>query len=234
MGPSISRADRVIAVSNFTAREIAHFFPLASAKTTVIQEAAELPEGNPVLPGGLPDQFILFVGTLEPRKNLELLLRAYAETAPSGLPLVIAGGAGWGNVRIDNLVNELGLENQVTVLGYVSEQELQGLYSNASALVMPSHYEGFGLPAVEAMHHGLPCIVSRGTALEEICDSAALLVDPTSRIQLSDAIKAICHEDTNAKLSRAAKARASQFSWDLAASETLSILEAIADTETSA
>jgi len=227
MGPSIRKSDGIIAVSNFTAAEISHFYPDAAPKTTVIYEAAELFKGQSSIPGNIPERFILFVGTLEPRKNLELLLQAYAETDASCPPLVIAGGSGWGNLRIESIVNDLGIKNRTTLLGFVSEQELHGLYGRAVAMVMPSHYEGFGLPAVEAMHYGVPCIVSKGTALEEICSSAALLVEPTSKVQLSEAITKICDETTNARLSRAARGRASQFSWDIAAKHTLDVLTAV-------
>jgi len=224
MGPSIRRADHIIAVSGFTAGEITHFYPGTSSRTSVIHEAPEAPPENPATPAGIPDSYILFVGTLEPRKNLDLLLQAYAATGESSPALVIAGGTGWGDVSADQIVRGLGLEKRVAILGYVSDQELNGLYRHATALVMPSHYEGFGLPVVEAMRHGVPCIVSRDTALEEICGGAGILVDPRSREDISSAITRISDPQTRDTLATQARERAKDFSWDTAAARTLEIL----------
>lgn len=223
MGPSINKADHIIAVSNFTASEIEHFYSTHTKKLSVIYEAAETSGKSGSLTPGIPENYYLFVGTLEPRKNLELLLNAYAQTEKI-IPLVIAGASGWGNVLLEELINKLELEDEVHILGYVSDDELNRLYSNSHALLMPSQYEGFGLPAVEAMNHGVPCIVSSGTALEEICQNAALVVSPFSKQELTDAITSIGDPRIHSRLSIHAKARAQKFSWDSAMTETLAIL----------
>lgn len=226
MAPSIRMADNIIAVSNFTASEISHFYHEASLKVTVVLEAAEEPPVDCPLPEGIPEEFLLFVGTLEPRKNLKLLLEAYAEVCVQSPPLVIVGGAGWGELHLDKLITDNGLEQKVISLGYISEPHLQGLYGNATALVMPSLYEGFGLPLLEAMRHGVPIVTSNTGSMVEISGPAAVLIDPTSKESIATSMRQVVSDlQLRGKLSSAGLEQAAHFSWDTAAQSTLTILE---------
>ena len=226
MGPSIQKADQVICVSGFTAKEVSHFYPAATDKCTVVYEAADLPPlSSESLPDEVREPYLLFVGTLEPRKNLARLLKAYASLDEHKVPdLVLVGGQGWGNLTLEETLNNLDLTNRVKLLGYVPDDELQSLYSKASCLLMPSLYEGFGLPALEAMQHGVPVIYSKGTSLEEVVGPGGVCVDPDSIEDIARAILAVSSEANN--LSSRARNQATRFSWDTAAEQTLEVLVA--------
>lgn len=226
MGPSIHKADQIICVSGFTLEEVSHFFPDSAKRCQTIHEAAEAPE-KPLttLPGYARKPYLLFVGTLEPRKNLSRVLEAYASlTDNSTSSLVLVGGQGWGDQRLEELVAELGLQDRVTMPGFVTDTELNALYEHAQCLLMPSIYEGFGLPALEAMQHGTPVIFSSNTSLEEVVGEGGLAVNPESTESIASAIREITQKETRTVLSRAARERASRFSWEVAARDTLKIL----------
>ena len=228
MGPSIRRADQVICVSRFTASEVSRYYPAAVGKCRVVHEAAEADISVVARPPRLPDNYLLFVGTLEPRKNLPRLLRAYARLAgDADIPaLVIVGGGGWGNENLAGMVAELGLESRVTLSGYVPDAELQGMYAGAFGLLMPSLYEGFGLPVLEAMQHGVPAIASSTSSLPEVVGDAGLLVSPYSETELASAIARLVREPgLRESLSQRSLARAAEFSWSRAAQETLALFE---------
>ena len=228
MGPSIRSADEVICVSRFTASEVSRYYPSAVGKCRVIHEAAEAVAGLEQLPPGLPERYLLFVGTLEPRKNLQRLLRAYASLRedPSVPPLLIVGGQGWGDVDLESSIRQLSLEGRVQVLGYVSDAELHSIYASALALLMPSLYEGFGLPVLEAMQFGVPVIASSTSSLPEVVGDAGLLVNPYSEAELAEAMRSLVHKpELHASLSARARNRAQDFSWERAARETLALFE---------
>ncbi len=230
---SAQHADRVIAVSNFTRDDIARHMPDVAHKVLVVHEAAD-----PEVAGGesrgerdafrpspatLSFPFFLFVGTLEPRKNLATLLRAM-KRLPLEVKLVIAGADGWGETAIGALASEPGLRDRVTLAGRVSDAELDALYHNARALVIPSLSEGFGLPVLEAMSRGTPVICSDSGALPEIAGQAALVQAPMDDEQLARNLLAVWHDDgLHAELSRRGRTHVSQFSWERAAEETLMV-----------
>ncbi len=228
MGPSVRSADRVICVSRFTASEVSRYYPSAIGKCAVIHEAAEEDVAVDRVPADVPDSYYLFVGTLEPRKNLPRLLRAYArlkddEAIP---PLLLVGGSGWGSLDLPALISALGLEGRVELRGHVSDAELQSLYAGARCLLMPSLYEGFGLPVLEAMQHGVPAILSSTSSLPEVAGDAGLLVNPYSEAEIAAAIQRLSHEpDLHTELAVRASQRAQQFSWQRAARETLALFE---------
>jgi glycosyltransferase involved in cell wall biosynthesis len=227
MGPSIRMADRVICVSDFTAGEVARYYPSAADRCQVVHEAALDEVSTGLAPEGVPGEYLLFVGTLEPRKNLPRLLRSYSRLGADTVPLVIAGGSGWGGEDLQGMLRELGLESRVHLCGYVADAELQALYAGALCLLMPSLYEGFGLPVLEAMKHGVPVIAANAGALPEIAGDAALLVDPVSEADIADAIRRLQREPGLVdELSRRSFERAAQFSWQRAANETLALFEA--------
>ncbi|MCO1333543.1 glycosyltransferase family 4 protein [Microbulbifer sp. OS29] len=226
MPPSVRLAHTVIAVSQFTGDELAELLPESVVKTVVIPEAPFLQNSEARVDG----EYFLFVGTLEPRKNLERLLtayRAYVDTVSSEpLPLYICGGRGWGLPRLSEIIAELGIGKNVKLLGYVPDHDLSGLYRSARALLMPSIYEGFGLPIVEAFSQNTPVMTSEAGAMREVAGGGGLLVDPLSVSSMADGIIQL-HSNLGLvhDLQRAAGARVSEFCWGQAAKDTLKVLE---------
>src|SRR5262249_14493042 len=138
------------------------------------------------------EPLILYVGTLEPRKNLPTLIRAFAAIrAATGATLVIAGGRGWFYDEIFRTVRELGLTDAVRFPGYVPDAELALWYNSARVFVYPSLYEGFGLPALEALACGVPVVAANTSALPEVVGDAGLLVDPQSEAALAEALRTV-------------------------------------------
>jgi glycosyltransferase involved in cell wall biosynthesis len=226
MPRALASADRIAVISEFTASEVRKYYPEVADKITVIPCAGVLSGAG--TPGGGADGGFLFVGTLEPRKNLPRLLRAYARFAgelPSAPRLKIAGGAGWGGQDIEALVGQLDLGDRVEILGAVSEERLAALYRDAYALLMPSLYEGFGLPVAEAMAAGVPVVVSRDSAMSEVAGPAGLLVDPLSERSIADALRRISVDRVlRDKMARQAVTESSRYDWDRSAVKMLSIL----------
>ncbi len=176
---------------------------------------------------GLPERFILFLGTLEPRKNLVRLLDAYAiwrRASQEPVVLVIAGGKGWFYETIFAHVARLGLEDTVLFPGFVPADELPWWYRAAELFVYPSLFEGFGLPVLEAMACGTPTITSRASSLPEVAGDAALLVDPEDTGELTDAIARTLSEPMLADELRVAGPRqASRFTWARTAAATAGV-----------
>ncbi|WP_226661979.1 glycosyltransferase family 4 protein [Microbulbifer aggregans] len=228
MPPSLRVADAVIAVSESTASEVTTSFPACYDKVQAILEAPFLDISGD--PGSVGDYF-LFVGTIEPRKNLARLLTAYSRyqsqvTQP--LPLKICGGKGWGFPELDGLIRSEGLGEYVEVMGYVEDEELPTLYRNARALLMPSLYEGFGLPIVEAFSQATPVMTSSRGAMEEVAGDAGVLVDPESIDEMAVSLVALTNNTALVQdLQQRAKGRAKLFSWDRAAQQTLSLMESL-------
>jgi len=162
--------------------------------------------------------YFLFVGTLEPRKNLPRLLRAYrryCSETPQFYPLKIVGGSGWGGEDVAGLVGELGLSQHVELLGKVDDRGLRKLYSEAYALLMPSLYEGFGLPVVEALSMGVPVITSRDSAMSEVAGSAGLYVDPQSEAEIGEGlVRLTIDSELYASLRDRAVVEMGRYDWD--------------------
>jgi len=182
----------------------------------------------------LPDRYLLYVGTIHPRKNLQRLVEAFNLLTQSpevnDLSLVIAGKKGWLYESIFQQTAELGLGSRVIFPGYVKSDDLSALMSAAVAFVLPSLYEGFGLPAWEAMACGTPVVCSNVSALPEVVGAAALLVDPVDVPGLAEALRRIV---TDGALRRELRQRgfeqASRFSWERCAREVLDVLEMVGD-----
>ncbi len=177
----------------------------------------------------ISQDYFLFVGTLEPRKNLRHLLIAYAELpleVKSKAMLIIAGGKGWGKVDLHRTVIEFNLVEHVKLLGYVSDQTLASLYKNALFLAMPSLYEGFGLPLVESMAHGTPVLTSNNSSMPEVAGNAGLLVDANNISSITNGLnQLIINKDLRDKLAAQAKPNAARFSWDRSARQLYEIFE---------
>jgi glycosyltransferase involved in cell wall biosynthesis len=195
IGPVARAADHVVAVSEFTKREAIELLGVAEARVSVIGNAVE-PVFTPDGPGAEGD-YVLAVGTLEPRKNLR---RIAAAAARVGAELRVVGARGWGGVETPGWVGE------------ASDEELSALYRGARALVFPSLYEGFGIPVLEAMASGAPVVTSRGGATEEIAGGAAVLVDPLDVSAIAAGIEeAAARRD---ELRALGLERAQAYSWD--------------------
>jgi glycosyltransferase involved in cell wall biosynthesis len=161
---------------------------------------------------GLPNDYLLFVGTLEPRKNLARLLEAHTALGNTAPALVIAGASGWGT---DDQRSLLTSTDNVRFIGHVSDDDLPAVYAGASVLCYPSLMEGFGLPVLEAMSHGTPVVTSRGTATEEVAGGAAVLVDPHSVDSIADGIRDALSR--RRELSQLGVERAKGASWEATA-----------------
>jgi glycosyltransferase involved in cell wall biosynthesis len=181
----------------------------------------------------LPDRYLLFVGTLEPRKNLATLLHAYAmlraERHGEDLKLVVAGRTGWLYADIFDTVKTLALDEEVMFTGFVDDEDLPVLYRGAQAFVFPSLYEGFGLPILEAMASGVPVITSDAASMPEVAGDAAMLVDPHDPKAIAEAIARVLTEDRlREALVQKGLARARHFTWDTVAQKTLELYTALA------
>jgi glycosyltransferase involved in cell wall biosynthesis len=210
--PRVARAARrLIAVSEFTKRELFELLDVPGEKVRVIPNAV----GEPFTSEGeaATGDYVLAVSTLEPRKNLPRLVEGYKRARLNGLPLLVAGAAGWGGVRIDRA--------GVRWLGAVGDEELARLYRGARCVAYVSLYEGFGLPVLEAMACGAPVVAARAGALEEVSGDAAVLVDPLD----PDAIAAGLKEalDRREELRTRGLKRARAFHWRDVARETVAV-----------
>jgi glycosyltransferase involved in cell wall biosynthesis len=241
LGRSLARARRIVADSQATAADIGRFFPEEAARVRVVHAGVER-RFAPASPAevaairaelGCRDGYVLYAGTLEPRKNVALLLdawealRAEDEEVP---PLVIAGGYGWKSAALLRRLRRLE-GSGVRVLGRVEEDHLLRLLQGASCFVYPSLYEGFGLPVAEALACGVPVIASRTSSLPEVAGDAALFVDPDDPAELAAALRRVL---VDRKLAAGLAARgplqAAGFCWDKAAEALESVfLEALAD-----
>lgn len=237
VGLSSQRADRIIAVSGYTRREILRLLPsVPEQKVSTIYEGAEDPQRpasdlqSPIATVQWPTEnlkakiqntrYALFVGTFEPRKNLPTLLRALKEL-PVDVKLVVVGERGWGNQKLTRLVDELGVKDRVIFAGRLTDSELDAAYRAARLLVFPSLSEGFGLPVLEAMARGTPVVCSNAGALPEVAGDAALLHDPLDAGALARMMRMMWSIDpVNADYARRGKERAPQFTWAKAARQT--------------
>ncbi len=233
MPHAVRASDRVVAVSESTARDIEHAMPFAVGKVRAIPlGAAELGEPGPresLEALGLSGPYFLFVGTLEPRKNLGRLLEAWSRLPPSlggGAVLAVAGGVGWGGVDVQAMVLSLGLQDRVRVLGFVSDQQLATLYAHALFVAMPSLYEGFGLPLLEATSRGVPVLTSNISSMPEVAGDAGVLVSPLDVDSITRGLSQMLGDSKcGAELAGRAVASARRFSWDRSARRTMEVFE---------
>ncbi|MDZ7664841.1 MAG: glycosyltransferase family 1 protein [Desulfotignum sp.] len=176
---------------------------------------------------GLPHDYLLFVSSLEPRKNISLLIDALA-AAKTDIPLVLVGWHGWGEKAWLEKMDTLLQKNRIILTGHVPDQDLKAVYTGAAALVYPSLYEGFGLPLLEAMACGCPVICSNTASMPEVVKDAALLIDPSSSDSLAHAIDTMVH-DTRVRTALIQKGfvRAGQFTWEKTARQTIDIFKRV-------
>lgn len=235
MRSSAKSADLIVAISQATADDFHNHFPKLKTPVRVVHpgrtDFTEPSDSRAILARyGLGHRpYALFVGTLEPRKNLPKLLEAYASLSPEirGVCMIaIAGAQGWGREDLDRRIAALGLSPDVVRTGYVGTSELAALYANASFLVMPSLYEGFGLPIVEANGFGVPALTSNLSCMPEVGGKSAYLVDPNDQACLAEGFARLAiDEETRSDLATHARANAARFEWNASARSILAAFE---------
>ncbi|RME66112.1 MAG: glycosyltransferase family 1 protein [Caldilineae bacterium] len=239
----VRRARHIIVPSQSTKNDVVAQLGAPEGKISVIYEAAApryhprpLEETRAAITRkyGLPERYILFVSTIEPRKNIGGLLRAYHHLRRkynvTDTGLVLVGKRGWLYEKIFETVEELGLQDSTFFVGRVPDEDLAQLYVGARCHVHPAFYEGFGLPPLEAMASGTPTVVSNTSSLPEVVGDAALLVDPYDWEEMAVAIHRLLTDDhLHAELRAKGLQRAAVFSWTRAASETLDVYRRVVE-----
>ena len=230
---SAARATHILADSHSTRVDLVELLKVDEARITVLYpgiEARFTPVHDPVLlrrvrcTYGLPDRFVLNIGTLQPRKNLVLLIEAFGQViknappAAEDLNLVIAGTKGWKYEEILRAAAHSSVANRVHLLGFVRDADLPALYSLASVFAFPSLYEGFGLPVLEAMACGIPVVTGDNSSLPEVAGQAALLIDVKNRDAIADALlRLLSDRALRTKLEEAGLEQSRAFTWERAA-----------------
>ncbi|MFH2104681.1 MAG: glycosyltransferase family 1 protein [Parcubacteria group bacterium] len=229
---TIRQARKIIAVSEFTKKDIIKYFDIPDEKIVVVYNGVEkAPADNKEdvkKKFGIEQDFIISVSTLQPRKNIEGLIKAYDSLRSSSVfknhQLVIAGGKGWKYDEIFQLVKKLGLTKKVIFTDYISKQDKFALLKEASLLVFPSFYEGFGLSILEAMQQGTPVVTSNITSMPEVAGEAGLLVDPYKETSLARGIKKVLTDkQLQQKMIKSGLAQAKKFSWQATAERTFEV-----------
>jgi glycosyltransferase involved in cell wall biosynthesis len=233
--PSVRKADRIVAVSWSTARDLQRVLKIPDSKIEVIHHGVD-PAFKPqdsdraaqYVAGkyGVSKHYTLAVGTVQPRKNLVTLVEAMKilrDRGEGSFQLVVAGVRGWKNTKLDETISRLGLTGEhIRFLGFVPEEDLPMLYSGSWLFVFPSHYEGFGLPLVEAMACGVPVVASEASSIPEVVGDAALLVPPTEPEAFAEAISRVRSDDgLRRTMIEKGLSRATCFRWDKAAGQLL-------------
>ncbi|MCX6785552.1 MAG: glycosyltransferase family 1 protein [Candidatus Komeilibacteria bacterium] len=228
----LASAAKIIAVSNNTKRDLMDLYNLPKEKIEAVYPG--LPEAEQSSANfqaiknkyNLPEKFILYLGTLEPRKNIEGIIAAYELLNRPDVDLVIAGGKGWLYRQIYRLAAKSPLKKQIHFINYIQPEDRFSLYRLAAALVWPSFYEGFGLPPLEAMASGVPVITSANSSLPEVVGQAALLVDPYNIAEIKEAMnQAINNPLLRAALIKKGQEQVKKYSWQQTAKQMLKIFE---------
>jgi glycosyltransferase involved in cell wall biosynthesis len=236
---SARRAAVLVAVSEFTRREVVRLLGVPPERVVAIPNGCD-PRCRPLPPEDvaalrarleLPERFVLAVGTLQPRKNLAVLLRAFAGLrrgwrAEDGVApdLVVAGAPGWGGVDVRTHADALGLSECLHLPGFVPQEDLPALYNAALCLAMPSRYEGFGLPALEAMACGTAVIVADASSLPEVVGDVGLRVGPDDAAGWTAALRRLStDEDARRQVAARGPGRAAAFTWRRAAGRLVDV-----------
>ncbi len=232
---SVEKAKKVIAVSNTTKKDIVKFYDIHDEKIEVIYNGYERnvkfqmsnvksKSQNSKLK---EKKYILYVGTIQPMKNIDTLIQAFDQFRKknSEFKLIIVGKKGWLYEHIFKLVEDLKLQKYVSFLGYVDDKELPNLYKNAFCFVMPSLYEGFGIPVLEAMNYSCPVISSFASSLPEVGGDACLYFDPKNNLDLAEKLTQLTeNRKLRSGLIEKGKERVQLFSWHKCTQSTLNLL----------
>ena len=236
---AVKHAGAVITISQHSKRDLEKYLKIPGRKISVIPEAAgpkfrllDEAEIAPVLErAGVQRPYILYVGSVEPRKNLLRLLDAYHELlkwSPRWQLVIVGARNYWKSSPVVHKVEQLGLQAQVKFTGYIPDEDLPALYNGAELFCFPSLYEGFGLPVLEAMACGVPVVTSETSSLPEVAGEAAMLVDPYNSGEIAAAMRRVL-EDTGlaGELRQRGLEQAAQFSWARTARETIAVYEKV-------
>ena len=231
---SLKNSSKIIAVSKTTKKDIIHEYGINDEKISVVYNGYEHhyenspPPAKPVI----SEPYFLYVGTIQPRKNLSFLISAFAQFSKRNptYKLVLAGKKGWLYENIYKKVEQLRMENTILFPGFVSESTKDVLYKNAAAFIMPSLYEGFGIPLLEAMAHACPTLSSFSSSLPEVGGEACLYFDPKDNNDLVEKMETIVSDkNLKRKLISAGKKRVENFSWLESGKQTLSLIQSICE-----
>lgn len=231
---SIKRAKKIITISESSKSDIIEAYRLASGKVSVVYPGINQIDKTIDMDKlrekyGLSEKYILFVGTIQPRKNISRLIEAFSKIKED-TQLVIIGKKGWQFEEILESPRKFGIEDKVKFFHDVSSEDLPTFYKNAQVFILPSLYEGFGLPVVEAMYYGCPVITSNVSSLPEAGGDAALYVDPENVSDIAEKMEKVLGSDSLRKeMIEKGKEHVKKFSWEKAASQTLNVLEEVAN-----
>jgi len=230
---SLQHATKIIAVSKTTKKDIMHEYHMPDEKVTVIYNGynhRQTSSSSPLPKNNFP--YFLYIGTLQPRKNLNVLIAAFSQfhkTHPN-YKLILAGKKGWLYESIFKQAEQLNMQESIVFPGFVTDEEKDSLYTHAAAFILPSLYEGFGIPLLEAMAHGCPVISSFSSSLPEVGGEACLYFDPKNS---ADLVEKMTFLTTNVEMTkdliRKGKKRIESFSWNETGKNTLHILQSLND-----
>jgi len=230
MPVAVRLADKIVVDSQATLKSVQDEFAVQADRLVCVPLGKKHKE---ILPSNFTRSYFLFVGTLEPRKNLLRLIFAYSqlsETLRNKTHFIIAGGKGWGKIDIFKTIEKLGLEKNIQVLGYVDESKLCELYANCLFLAMPSLYEGFGLPLVDAMSYGKPVLTSNNSSMPEVAGDAGYFVNPLSIDSICEGLQKLIGDDKlRNELASHAKDNAAKFDWQLSAKKLVNVFQEVID-----
>lgn len=213
----------ILTVSSYVKNEIIETFNISSDKISVIYNGIHFFQDVPLKKQDTPDHYILFVGTLEPRKNLKRFIEAYSRldnNIKNKYPLLIVGGKGWGDMVLTDLIQHLCLKDFVHLLGYVDDETLESLYAHCSFLAYPSLYEGFGLPIIEAAKYGKMVLTSNSSSMPEVAGSYGVYVDPLSIDSIEEGLKKLIYDHTE-------KEHLQKYTWEKSADDLIKVFEKV-------
>ena len=231
---SCRQAKHIVAISEASRQDIHKLYGVTLENISVVHPGVDemfkpLPDSEVEdfkVSRDISQPYFLHVGTLQPRKNIPLLIDAFAELDRTDVDLILVGGKGWSYNEIFDRVKTHGLENRIRFTGYVSDAELVKWYNGAVALVLPSEYEGFGMPAAQAMACGTPVIASNSSALPEVTGDAACIFEPGDKTALCEHMANVLDDPGNRATMRAnGIEQARKFTWQLAADKMLKIYQ---------
>lgn len=233
---SIERSDRIITVSEFSKREIMELLKVPEERISVVCNAPSLVAGTAdfgelSIKYGIAKPYLLYVGTIEPRKNLVRLLKTFdLLKKEQKIPhqLVLAGGKGWKSEDVYKTAGEMSSTKDVRFTDYVTGEEKNALYQNAAGFIFPSLYEGFGIPPLEAMTFGCPVVCADAASLPEVVGDAAELVDPLSETSIAQGIwNVIASHSRSDELVRRGYEQTAKYNWDSSAKQLTDICKAV-------
>ena len=233
---SMKRADRIMTISEFSRQEIIKYYTRYEDKIRVVKCGVDLEKFRPAPQEeiqrvreslNLPEEYFLFMGNVEPRKNLLRLIQAYERLCtrlPQAPRLVVAGAKGWRNSEIYESVQKPALKERVLFTNYIPEEDLRGLLCGATAFLFPSLYEGFGIPPLEAMACGVPVMASNAASLPEVTGDCAVQVDPYDLDSMANGMEQLYTDAAlRQELSRRGPERAKTLTWDQAAADLMKL-----------